>query len=58
MASCPSCSGIMLRHVRGSDIYWFCRHCWQEMPEFSNTKDRFNQLVSTRKVSQVVVQAA
>ena len=22
----------MLRHVRHHQIYWFCRHCWQEMP--------------------------
>ncbi|NJN31365.1 MAG: hypothetical protein HC824_13770, partial [Synechococcales cyanobacterium RM1_1_8] len=22
----------LLRHVRNSEIYWFCRSCWQEMP--------------------------
>ncbi len=22
----------MLRHVRNSGVYWFCPHCYQEMP--------------------------
>lgn len=22
----------MLRHVRNHQVYWFCRHCWSEMP--------------------------
>jgi hypothetical protein len=22
----------MLRHIRNQQVYWFCRHCWQEMP--------------------------
>jgi len=24
-----------LQHVRGSEIAWFCRHCWQDMPVLS-----------------------
>ncbi|MBD2354479.1 hypothetical protein H6G41_07535 [Tolypothrix sp. FACHB-123] len=32
MSYCPCCSNLLLQHVRGSDLYWFCRHCWQEMP--------------------------
>ncbi|BAY22274.1 hypothetical protein NIES2100_20370 [Calothrix sp. NIES-2100] len=32
MSYCPCCSNLMLQHLRGSDVYWFCRHCWQEMP--------------------------
>lgn len=35
MENCPCCSNQMLRHVRQSNAYWFCRHCWQEMPAFS-----------------------
>lgn len=30
--SCPCCSDRLLMHVRHSGVYWFCRHCWQEMP--------------------------
>jgi hypothetical protein len=30
--SCPCCSYRLLMHVRHSGVYWFCRHCWQEMP--------------------------
>lgn len=35
MNICPCCSGKLLRHVRHGNVYWFCRHCWQEMPECS-----------------------
>jgi hypothetical protein len=32
---CPCCSRLMLRHIERDRIYWFCRSCWQEMPDFS-----------------------
>ena len=32
MTNCPCCSHQMLRHIRHNQTYWFCRHCWQEMP--------------------------
>ncbi|MHC5896053.1 hypothetical protein [Nostoc sp.] len=32
MTNCPCCSNQMLRHIRLQQTYWFCRHCWQEMP--------------------------
>ncbi|QSJ18846.1 hypothetical protein JYQ62_08880 [Nostoc sp. UHCC 0702] len=35
MNYCPCCSGLLLQHVCGSEISWFCRHCWQDMPVFS-----------------------
>jgi hypothetical protein len=35
MTTCPCCSGVLLRHVRRDGVYWFCNHCWQEMPDFS-----------------------
>ncbi|MBW4612674.1 MAG: hypothetical protein KME21_05225 [Desmonostoc vinosum HA7617-LM4] len=43
MYYCPCCSNILLQHTRGSETYWFCRNCWQEMPVFSWNKS--NQLV-------------
>lgn len=30
--TCPCCSHTLLRHARSGEIYWFCRHCYQEMP--------------------------
>jgi predicted amidophosphoribosyltransferase len=36
MNPCPCCSGQLLRHARHSGVYWFCSHCWQEMPDFSS----------------------
>jgi hypothetical protein len=32
MNYCPCCSGVLLQQVRRSEITWFCRHCWQDMP--------------------------
>ncbi|GEM_PF-2049773 len=32
MNNCPCCSQRMLRHARHGQIYWFCAHCHQEMP--------------------------
>ncbi|XHX80814.1 MAG: hypothetical protein RBJ76_13030 [Stenomitos frigidus ULC029] len=32
MSLCPCCSEVLLRHARHNGIYWFCTHCWQEMP--------------------------
>ncbi len=32
MSHCPCCADQMLRHIRANETYWFCRHCWQEMP--------------------------
>lgn len=35
MNTCPCCSEVLLRHARHNKIYWFCTHCWQEMPNLS-----------------------
>lgn len=35
MNTCPCCSTTLLRHARHSGVYWFCSHCWQEMPDLS-----------------------
>lgn len=40
MMNCPCCSHSMLRHIRHQRIYWFCRTCWQEMPNFQSEATR------------------
>jgi ribosomal protein L37AE/L43A len=35
MNTCPCCSEQLLRHARHNRVYWFCPHCWQEMPNLS-----------------------
>jgi hypothetical protein len=42
MTGCPCCSNQMLRHVRQSQVYWFCRQCWQEMPVYDLSVDNLN----------------
>lgn len=37
MNTCPCCSTQLLRHARHNTVYWFCSHCWQEMPDLSET---------------------
>jgi hypothetical protein len=34
MSTCPCCSDRLLRHVRQGKLYWLCRSCWAEMPNF------------------------
>jgi predicted amidophosphoribosyltransferase len=36
MHTCPCCSETLLRHARHNHIYWFCPHCWQEMPDLES----------------------
>ncbi|HHP7231993.1 MAG TPA: hypothetical protein ACFCUY_14185 [Xenococcaceae cyanobacterium] len=47
---CPCCSSPMLHYLRNQREYWFCRSCWQEMPDFSVSKeaDKYaeNQIVN------------
>lgn len=38
MTNCPCCSHTLLQHINGSNTYWFCRHCWQEMPVFNENQ--------------------
>jgi ribosomal protein L37AE/L43A len=47
MPECPCCSEKLLRHFRQGKVYWFCTHCWQEMPDFTpNSKEIQIKLVS------------
>jgi ribosomal protein L37AE/L43A len=46
MNYCPCCSSLLLEHVRGAETYWFCRHCWQEMPVYTlNESSSFAEAV-------------
>jgi hypothetical protein len=49
MNNCPCCSGLLLRHIRGSQVYYFCRNCWQTMPSL----DLPNYNLSTDLVSSL-----
>ncbi|ABA24167.1 conserved hypothetical protein [Trichormus variabilis ATCC 29413] len=50
MINCPCCSGLLLPHIRGdSEIHWFCRHCWQDMPVFLFiTPGSFSEMIVKR----------
>jgi hypothetical protein len=37
---CPCCNNRMLHHLAHHRSYWFCRHCWQEMPNLSDRIER------------------
>ena len=37
---CPCCSSPLLHHVSNHGEYWFCRHCWQEMPDFELKQEK------------------
>ena len=37
---CPCCSTPLLHHLSNHREYWFCRHCWEEMPDLDIAKYR------------------
>jgi ribosomal protein L37AE/L43A len=43
---CPCCSEPLLRHARHGRIYWFCTHCWQEMPDLELGADKSHQVTT------------
>lgn len=49
MNRCPCCSETLLRHARHGTVYWFCTHCWQEMPDLAMGMEakRTDHLVSS-----------
>ncbi|WRH66740.1 MAG: hypothetical protein RSE13_24980 [Planktothrix sp. GU0601_MAG3] len=36
ISTCPCCSDTLVRHIRSREVYWFCRHCYQEMPDYDS----------------------
>lgn len=30
---CPYCSDRLTRHIQQQQVYWFCRSCWQRIPD-------------------------
>ena len=34
--NCPVCSYTATRHFDHQREYWFCNHCWQEIPEYKH----------------------
>jgi hypothetical protein len=46
MNTCPCCSHVLLRHIRSHEVYWFCRNCWQEMPEMSVKKMNLESIIT------------
>ena len=46
---CPCCSYNLLHHFGDRREYWFCRHCWQEMPSLETVcqqKSRATSIVN------------
>ena len=55
MNNCPCCSNQMLRHSRNSQIYWYCPHCRQEMP---NLVDKLKKQIILNSFSEHSCQVA
>ncbi|MDJ0679331.1 MAG: hypothetical protein QNJ18_05650 [Xenococcaceae cyanobacterium MO_167.B52] len=47
LAICPCCSTPMIHYFHAHREAWFCRRCWQEMPNFSvQYRHHKNQIVN------------
>lgn len=53
MSYCICCHHSLLRHIRHSDVYWFCPNCWQEMPDLNTTMNQ--DVLDTREKEWVPV---
>jgi ribosomal protein L37AE/L43A len=49
---CPCCGGSLLRHIRQSEVYWFCKTCRQEVPSLSINRLTNVQAITTQVLSQ------
>ncbi len=64
MVKCPCCSQNLLRYIRKEGTYWFCPHCWQEMPDLVSMiedrkqKSQLNYLSSLTSQVTPIVQAS
>ncbi|MBW4470828.1 MAG: hypothetical protein KME45_10565 [Stenomitos rutilans HA7619-LM2] len=60
MSACPCCGEVLLRHARHTGIYWFCTHCWQEMPDLTldQLKIRYNFSHPSRLANLLQAQSA
>ena len=52
MNYCPCCSNLLLEHIRHTKSYWFCRHCWQEMPVYTLNESSSLTEAVTGKISK------
>lgn len=55
-SNCPCCGGSLLRHVRQSEVYWFCKTCWQEVPslnliQMSNIESRISTAFTSAAIN-------
>ena len=51
LTTCPCCSSLMLHHVGKHRDYWFCRHCWSEMPNISEMKTNSSRVRPSQLVN-------
>jgi predicted amidophosphoribosyltransferase len=59
MNECPCCSEQLLRHARHGGVYWFCPHCWEEMPNLDAhvARNRRYTQVLNRPITALVLAA-
>ena len=49
--TCPFCSYSLLHHFGNHREYWFCRHCWLEMPNIENQDSQYQQQLNVVNLS-------
>lgn len=53
-STCPYCSNPLLRHVRSKGVYWFCNHCYQEMPYPNRSLDHLETTLNLSYYSSLI----
>ena len=55
MNACICCNSKLLRHLDRHRIYWFCPHCYREMPNtaFLRSSER-NKIIKVKVLQKAV----
>lgn len=59
MSICICCGDRLVRHLNCQRIYWFCRSCYQEMPNiyesYACTISELSQQLATSSIEKDII---
>lgn len=54
LSICPCCSNTLLHYITHQRDYWFCRTCWQEMPNLDEIEiNKHSRIIKSLKLKEI-----
>ena len=50
MTLCPCCNNTLIKEFRHQEFIWFCRSCWQEMPDLASLLNQKNSSFNSTNI--------